>query len=72
MNNQREKDGTWVHVARLPKCDFCSADAQFDAVMKPNRPNAGAMPWAFYCGSHFESESARKLGVGFGQELVVQ
>jgi hypothetical protein len=64
-------DGTWVAVAAYPKCDFCSADAKFDAVMKPNRPNA-EMPWAFYCGSHFESESARKLGVGYGQELVVQ
>ena len=61
---------TRVEVTKLPQCDFCKQDptvlyqeAQYDG-----RTRMG--PWAFMCREHF-TQYGIKLGLGFGQELLV-
>ena len=44
-------------------CDYCNAKAIYDAATSRG-------PWAFMCDAHFSTESAGRLGLGFGQRLV--
>ena len=54
---------TKAMVAKLPKCDFCAADANYDG-----KTIVG--PWANMCSDHF-AEYGIGLGLGRGQQLVV-
>jgi hypothetical protein len=63
---------TETTVAALPTCDVCKAlqydepkEASYDA-----RTRSGQ--WAFLCEDHFELHGLGKLGVGFGQRLVLK
>ena len=58
------KPHTEVKVPYLPKCDFCSAKAQYDG-------KTGNGPWAYMCRMHFV-EFGVGLGLGKGQRLVVR
>ncbi len=50
-----------VEVAKLPTCQFCSADARYDAKTKMG-------PWAYMCETHFRVYGVG-LGLGKGQKL---
>lgn len=54
-----------VLVTELPKCDFCPAEATYDAKMR------GRSSWAYMCTLHFDLEGVG-LGLGVGQELIVR
>lgn len=53
----------YVIMVSLPPCDICGEPAAFDAKI----PGAG---WGYVCNKHFKQHSC-KLGIGFGQALVV-
>jgi len=55
---------TKVEVPKLPDCDFCGDVAHYDGKTKLG-------PWANMCEPCF-SENGIGLGLGRGQELVVQ
>lgn len=57
------KDKTETKVIRIPKCDFCEAEASFDG-----QTNMG--PWAFMCDEDFKWHGVG-LGTGRGQRLVL-
>lgn len=52
-------------VDRLPTCDFCTEPAEYDAMLPLYRT------WANVCRRHFIEYECR-LGVGFGQKLIVK
>lgn len=56
---------TTAEVIRLPKCDFCENDAEYDAQMQ------GHTMWANYCENHFKAHSIGRLGLGLGQKLIL-
>ena len=58
------KPHTEVVVSRLPKCDFCSATAQYDGKTRMG-------PWANMCPMHFRTYGIG-LGLGRGQKLVLK
>jgi len=58
------KPHTEVKVPRLPKCDFCGKQAQYDG-----KTHMG--PWAYMCSMHFRMYGIG-LGLGRGQKLVLQ
>ena len=51
-----------VIVAERPKCDFCSAKAEYDGKTRDG-------PWANMCEYHFRLHGIG-LGVGKGQKLT--
>ena len=51
-----------VRVPKLPTCDFCSAEAEYDGKTVMG-------PWAYMCRAHFEVLGVG-LGLGKGQRLV--
>lgn len=51
-----------AEVAVVPKCDFCSNAAEYDAACKSGM-------WAYMCQNHFDVNEA-KLGLGKGQKLT--
>jgi hypothetical protein len=53
-----------VTVDSIPKCDFCSKKAVYDARTKMG-------PWANLCEDHFKRFGIR-LGLGYGQKLVLK
>ena len=55
---------TQVEVSSLPKCDFCLADAKYDA-----KTTLG--PWANMCETHFR-QFGMGLGTGKGQKLILK
>jgi hypothetical protein len=55
---------TKAMVSILPKCDFCTEKAKYDG-----KTIMG--PWAYMCLKCF-GEYGIGLGLGLGQELVVQ
>lgn len=58
--------GTFVEVTTLPSCDFCPADAAYDAKTKFG-------PWANLCVGHWIAHRAyAQLGTGMGQRLELQ
>lgn len=52
-----------TYVARLPKCNFCPADAHYDGQTRMGR-------WANMCDDHFNAHGVG-LGTGRGQMLMV-
>ncbi len=57
--------GQEVIVERLPKCDFCESDANYDAKTRPG-------PWANLCEMCWKQYAASTLlGIGIGQRLVL-
>ena len=58
-----KKDHTKVVVNELPNCDFCGKPAKYDG-----KTNIG--PWANMCQVCFKVNGTG-LGLGFGQELVL-
>ena len=52
-----------VTVTKLPQCDFCSEEAQYDA-------KTGYGPWANMCQADFDKHGVGSLGTGLGQRLV--
>ena len=50
------------YLAKLPRCDFCSAKAEYDGKTRDG-------PWAYMCEAHFRLRGIG-LGVGRGQRLV--
>ena len=60
-------DWTVAEMARIPKCDFCETDAAYDAATNYLGEKG---PWAYFCESHFQTHSVKRLGLGFGQRLV--
>ena len=60
------EDLTEVRVSVLPKCDFCDAQAVYDA-------KTVIGPWANLCEEHFKEYSPdESLGTGKGQRLVTK
>ena len=53
-------------VYKLPKCNFCDSDAEYDA-----RTIENYAIWANFCGTHFETHSTGELGSGLGQKLIL-
>lgn len=53
-----------TYVDKLPKCNFCGAEAYYDA-----RTTSG--PWAYMCEACFKTHGVG-LGVGRGQRLEVK
>ena len=51
-------------VYKLPKCNFCDSDAEYDATMIMGGE------WANFCETHFETHSTGELGLGLGQKLI--
>jgi hypothetical protein len=58
------RDWLVAEVAEFPQCDFCDKNARYDAAM-------GSGPWAFMCHDHWKIHGSGKLGLGFGQQLVL-
>lgn len=56
--------GTEIKVSKLPKCDFCTADAEYDGKLRVQSS------WANMCKFHWDLYGVAKLGIGFGQKLV--
>lgn len=49
----------------MPRCDFCSAKAEYDF-------KTGMGPWAYGCKDHYwENRHFPNLGTGMGQKLVL-
>jgi len=61
----KKDNWTTAEVIRLPKCDFCENDAEYDAQMQ------GHTMWANYCENHFRTNSIGRLGMGLGQKLIL-
>ena len=57
-------DVTEARVPVLPRCDFCEADAQYDA-----KTTKG--PWAYMCERHWAFYGNQRLGLGRGQRLIL-
>lgn len=53
-----------LEVTALPMCDFCPSQAKYDARTKKG-------PWAYMCAEHFAAHSLDRLGLGWGQELIL-
>lgn len=54
-----------AEVSQLPLCDFCGkTHAAYDAQTKKG-------PWAYMCEECFQIHSRKKLGLGYGQRLVL-
>lgn len=52
-------------VLSLPSCDFtCGKEAEFDGATKMG-------PWAYMCADCWEKHGVGRLGLGYGQKLVV-
>lgn len=62
MEQRGNPAGTEVYVDKLPKCDFCSKPATYDA-----KTTMG--PWAHMCEDHYLRHGIG-LGVGKGQKLI--
>ena len=60
-------DHTTVEVDALPECDICAdgTPAAFDA-------KTNYRVWANLCSRHFKIHTGGKLGLGFGQRLIVR
>lgn len=56
-------DKTTTEVRSLPNCDFCGAEAHYDA-----KTNMG--PWGYMCEAHYRTHGIG-LGLGKGQRLIV-
>jgi hypothetical protein len=56
--------GASVVVDKRPLCDFCKAEAQFDAKTK-------AGPWAYLCLACYKLHGIG-LGTGYGQRLLLE
>jgi len=61
-NNEYKQPET--KVDELPKCDFCNNKASYDMKM------AKGGYWAYVCEEH--KKLGIKLGVGYGQRLVLE
>lgn len=59
-----KKASTEAVVEGYPKCNFCPGTAGFDA-----KTTYG--PWAYMCSDCF-AQFGIKLGLGFGQKLVLR
>ena len=57
---------TLAEVTKLPKCNYCDSDAEYDA-----RTIENYAIWANFCGTHFETHSTGELGSGLGQKLIL-
>lgn len=56
---------TEARVARIPKCNFCGADAEYDFKTVTGQ-------WAFGCREDYEAYRLyANLGTGMGQRLVL-
>ena len=54
-----------AEVARIPRCDVCQmCSAAYDAQTKEG-------PWAYMCEECFRVDGAGRLGLGWGQRLVL-
>jgi len=62
---QEIKKGEEVLVSELPKCDICGEKAKYDSKTKSG-------PWGYLCEKHYEEYGVGKLGVGFGQKLILR
>lgn len=54
---------TEVKVSKIPKCDFCDSDAEYDGKTRHG-------PWANMCKFHWDLHGIGKLGTGYGQKLI--
>jgi len=57
------KDLVQVEMDRIPTCNFCENDAEYDGATSVG-------PWAYMCETHF-SQYGTGLGLGVGQKLVL-
>lgn len=62
---QRSTMSVEVKVATLPKCDLCKNTALYDAKTKMG-------PWAYLCNRCFRRFGLFKLGIGYGQKLILE
>lgn len=58
-----DKNLVIAEVAKLPKCDFCNNEAQFDGKMR------GLNMWAYFCYECFYRDGIGELGTGKAQAL---
>lgn len=57
---------TEARVARIPKCNFCGAEAQYDFKTVNGQ-------WAYGCEEDYQAYRLYQiLGTGMGQKLVVE
>ena len=63
---EEETDNTIAEVTKLPKCNYCDCDAEYDA-----RTIENYTIWANFCETHFETHSTGELGLGLGQKLIL-
>ena len=63
---EEETDNTIAEVTKLPKCNYCDSDAEYDA-----RTIENYTIWANFCETHFETHSTGELGLGLGQKLIL-
>lgn len=61
-----KRNSTIAEVARIPSCDFCTAPAKYDSKMRDRSS------WAYMCDPHWRLLGIGRLGLGFGQELVIR
>ena len=63
------KPGQFAIVSELPKCDFSDTckPAKFDSVC-----NINMRSWANMCPAHYREYGIGRLGVGYGQKLLVE
>ena len=68
--NKSGKPHTQVEVSELPQCDFCRENplVKYQVAHYDFKTRMG--PWAYGCREHFKKYGI-KLGLGFGQELVI-
>jgi len=58
------KDLVEAKMTRIPKCNFCQKDAEYDG-----KTHMGRGYWAYMCQEHFEKLGVG-LGTGRGQKLI--
>lgn len=61
---RRSKMSGEAYVGTLPCCDFCGAEAAYDA-----RTMEG--PWAYMCEKCWQEYGGGRLGTGYGQRLIL-
>ena len=62
--------GTIVETDVIPPCDVCRSDGvERDAAYDAKTMHGS---WAFLCQEHFDAIGPGRLGVGYGQKLVLR
>ena len=59
------QDWTIARMHKIPSCDFCENDAEYDAATHFG-------PWAYMCEVHLNLHGLGRLGRGHGQRLVLE